>query len=69
VQNRSGAFLFSLAFFSLASLSALEAFITERIIFTQEGSGKYYRTLSYYLPKITLDALFLRILPAVAYTL
>ncbi|GAQ81374.1 ATP-binding cassette subfamily G (WHITE) member 2 [Klebsormidium nitens] len=68
IQNRQGAFLFSVAFFSLASLSALEAFITERIIFTQEGSGKYYRTISYFLPKITLDALFLRILPAVVYS-
>ncbi|GBG61024.1 hypothetical protein CBR_g18619 [Chara braunii] len=69
VQNRAGAFYFSVTLFAFTSLSALELFITERVIFIQEASSYYYRTFSYFFAKIMVDAVLLRVVPSVLYGL
>ncbi|CEG44556.1 atp-binding cassette superfamily [Plasmopara halstedii] len=63
-QNRMGAFFFILTFFGFASLSSMDLFISERPIFLRETGARYYSAFSYFLAKMTLDALLLRVLPA-----
>ena len=63
-QNRTGAFYFILTFFGFASFSSMELFIAERRIFIRETGANYYGAFSYFLAKMTLDALTLRVLPA-----
>jgi len=57
------AFYFCLSFFAFSSFSSMETFVTSRNIFVRETGSKYYRTFSYYLSKIVLDMLFLRVVP------
>ncbi|CAI5708304.1 unnamed protein product [Peronospora destructor] len=63
-QNRMGAFYFTLTFFGFASMSSMDVFIGERHIFLRETGAMYYGAFSYFLAKTTLDAVFLRVLPA-----
>ncbi|EEY63309.1 ATP-binding Cassette (ABC) Superfamily [Phytophthora infestans T30-4] len=63
-QNRMGAFYFILTFFGFASLSSMDLFISERPIFLRETGAMYYGAFSYFLAKMTLDSLLLRVLPA-----
>ncbi|KAG7377739.1 ABC transporter G member 24 [Phytophthora pseudosyringae] len=63
-QNRMGAFYFILTFFGFASMSSMDLFIGERPIFLRETGAKYYGAFSYFLAKMTLDSLLLRVLPA-----
>ncbi|KAF1786564.1 P-loop containing nucleoside triphosphate hydrolase [Phytophthora cactorum] len=63
-QNRMGAFYFILTFFGFASMSSMDLFISERPIFLRETGAMYYGAFSYFLAKMTLDSLLLRVLPA-----
>lgn len=63
-QNRMGAFFFILTFFGFASLSSMDLFIAERPIFLRETGAKYYNAWSYFVAKMTLDTLLLRVVPA-----
>lgn len=67
VQNRLGCLFFSCAFFSLSSLSSLESFAVERLLFKRERNSCYYSTGSFYLSKLICDLLPLRVVPAVIF--
>ncbi|KAL3664423.1 hypothetical protein V7S43_010746 [Phytophthora oleae] len=63
-QNRMGAFFFILTFFGFASMSSMDLFIGERPLFLRETGAMYYGAFSYFLAKMTLDSVLLRVLPA-----
>lgn len=67
-QNRSGACFFVLALFGFSGLSAMEVFISEQEIMLRELQAGYYRLISYFVAKISTDALLLRALPAVLFS-
>merc|ERR1711933_250835 len=62
-QNRTGAFYFVLTFFAFSSFSSMDAFINERRIFVREANAKYYSVTSYFIAKMSLDIVVLRIIP------
>ncbi|KAK9811462.1 hypothetical protein WJX72_004287 [[Myrmecia] bisecta] len=66
-QNRGGVLFFSLCFSAFTSLTTVDLLTAERQLAVREATSGYYRPLSYYLAKATLDALLLRVLPAVLY--
>lgn len=63
-QNRMGAFYFSLSFFAFASFSSMDIFVRERHIFVRETGSKYFRPFSYFVSKVLLDMIALRVIPA-----
>ena len=63
-QNRTGALYFVLTFFGFASFSSIDLFLTEREIFSRETGARYYSPFSYFIAKMTMDTLTLRVLPA-----
>eukprot|EP00817_Percolomonadidae_sp_ATCC50343_P003641 CAMPEP_0117424024 /NCGR_PEP_ID=MMETSP0758-20121206/4527_1 /TAXON_ID=63605 /ORGANISM="Percolomonas cosmopolitus, Strain AE-1 (ATCC 50343)" /LENGTH=692 /DNA_ID=CAMNT_0005207557 /DNA_START=671 /DNA_END=2745 /DNA_ORIENTATION=+ len=65
VQNRLGANFFILTVLSFTSMSALELFTSERVIYVGERANGYYNALSYFVTKVLFDILPLRILPAI----
>ncbi|KAL4457602.1 hypothetical protein ABPG75_012467 [Micractinium tetrahymenae] len=67
VQNRMGGTFFVLAFLAFTSLTTVDLLITERQVVTREVRGGYYNPSAYLLSKLTLDALLLRVLPALLY--
>ncbi|CAD5118398.1 DgyrCDS7102 [Dimorphilus gyrociliatus] len=67
VRNSVGAFFFFAMNQSFGSLSALELFIKERVIFRHENVSGFYRCSSYYLSKITCDLLPIRIVPLLVF--
>jgi len=68
-QNRSGACFFVLCLFGFSGLSAMEVFISEQEIMLRELQQGYYRLVSYFVAKISVDALLLRALPAILFSL
>ncbi|GMH35544.1 hypothetical protein BSKO_03412 [Bryopsis sp. KO-2023] len=64
-QNRLGGIFFSLAFLAFSSLTTTDLLHTERGIVIREIKGGYYGSGVYVLSKVLLDAILLRILPAV----
>ena len=64
VWNRAGGFFFLLAFLSLGSMSVIDAFQSERVLFARERASGYYSTSAYLLPKLLLDFIPLRVVPA-----
>lgn len=67
-QNRLGAVFFSLAFFAFTSLTTTDLLISERMLVTREVRGGYYSLVSYFVTKLTVDALILRVLPVFVYS-
>lgn len=67
-QNRLGAVFFSLAFFAFTSLTTTDLLISERLLVTREVRGGYYSLGSYFITKLTVDALVLRVLPVFVYS-
>lgn len=67
-QNRSGACFFVLALFGFSGLSAMEVFISEQEIMLRELQAGYYRLLAYFVAKVSTDALLLRALPAILFS-
>jgi len=69
VQNRLGFFFFQLAFFGFAGISSIDLILEERSVFVREVQGKFYTPLAYYLSKVIVDGLMLRIVPMLIYDL
>jgi len=68
-QGRLGAAFFSLTLMALTSLTTVDLLTCERGLVVKEVLGGYYRPVSYYLAKATLDGLLLRVLPAVLFSI
>lgn len=64
-QNRLGLFFFLLTLFGFSTLSTLNLFAEERIIFVRERANGYYNPLAYYLAKVLFDIIPLRVLPPI----
>merc|ERR1711959_883422 len=67
IQNRIGFFFFQLAFFGFAGITSTDLILEERTIFMREIQGKFFTPLAYYLSKVIVDGVMLRILPMVLY--
>ncbi|XP_065107111.1 broad substrate specificity ATP-binding cassette transporter ABCG2c [Paramisgurnus dabryanus] len=63
LQNRTGAFFFMVINMVFGNLSAVELFISERVLYIHENSSGYYRTSVYFLSKVFADLIPNRILP------
>lgn len=63
-QNRSGACFFVLAFFGFSGLSAMEVFIDEQELMLRELQAGYYHLSTFFIAKISVDAVLLRAVPA-----
>jgi len=64
-QNRLGLFFFLLALFGFSTLTSLNVFATERLLFMRERAKGYYYPLSYYIAKLIFDIVPLRLIPPV----
>lgn len=62
-QNRLGLFFFLLTLFGFSTLTGLNSFSQERIVFLRERSNNYYNPISYYISKILCDVIPLRVFP------
>ena len=64
-QNRLGFFFFLLALYGFSTLTSLNVFAPERLIFVRERAKGYYAPIAYYLSKVVFDIVPLRILPPI----
>ncbi|ANB13836.1 putative ATP-dependent permease ADP1 [Sugiyamaella lignohabitans] len=64
-QNRLGLFFFLLALFGFSTLTTLQLFAEERIIFIRERANGYYHPIAYYLAKVMFDIIPLRVFPPI----
>lgn len=64
-QNRLGLFFFLLALFGFSTLTTISLFSQERVIFVRERANGYYNPLAYYMAKVLLDILPLRVVPPI----
>lgn len=64
-QNRLGLFFFLLALFGFSTLTSLNVFATERLLFLRERANGYYSPFTYYMAKILFDIIPLRIIPPI----
>ncbi|EMC94320.1 hypothetical protein BAUCODRAFT_149488 [Baudoinia panamericana UAMH 10762] len=62
-QNRLGFFFFMLALFGFSTLTSLNVFAPERLLFVRERAKGYYHPFAYYLSKVVFDIVPLRLLP------
>ena len=68
IQNRLGVILMSCIFLSFTGLSSLPLFWLEKGLYIHECvSNQYYSKIHYFLSKVLLDVVFLRMIPAVAF--
>lgn len=64
-QNRLGLFFFILALFGFSTLSSLNVFATERLVFVRERANGYYAPVTYFVAKVVFDIVPLRIIPPI----
>ncbi len=64
-QNRLGLFFFLLALFGFSTLTSLNVFASERLLFTRERANGYYAPITYFLAKVLFDTIPLRIIPPI----
>lgn len=64
-QNRLGLFFFLLTLFGFSTLTGLNSFSQERIVFLRERSNNYYHPVSYFISKILCDVIPLRVFPPI----
>lgn len=64
-QNRLGLFFFLLALFGFSTLTSLNVFATERLLFVRERANGYYSPATYFAAKVLFDILPLRIIPPI----
>lgn len=64
-QNRLGLFFFVLALFGFSTLSSLNVFATERLVFMRERANGYYSPITYFSAKVLFDIVPLRIIPPI----
>ncbi|KAK7903728.1 FAD-dependent urate hydroxylase [Exophiala xenobiotica] len=64
-QNRLGLFFFLLALFGFSTLTSLNVFSSERLIFVRERANGYYAPITYFAAKVIFDIVPLRLLPPI----
>lgn len=64
-QNRLGLFFFLLALFGFSTLTSLNVFASERLLFTRERANGYYSPATYFAAKVLFDIIPLRIIPPI----
>lgn len=64
-QNRLGLFFFVLALFGFSTLTSLNVFSSERLLFTRERANGYYSPITYFTAKVLFDIIPLRIIPPI----
>lgn len=64
-QNRLGLFFFVLALFGFSTLTSLNVFSTERLLFVRERANGYYHPVTYFASKVVFDIVPLRLIPPV----
>jgi ATP-binding cassette subfamily G (WHITE) protein 2 len=64
-QNRLGLFFFLLALFGFSTLTSLNVFASERLLFVRERANGYYSPVTYFVAKVLFDIVPLRIIPPV----
>ncbi|KAG8411977.1 (ABC) transporter [Metarhizium acridum] len=64
-QNRLGLFFFLLALFGFSTLTSLNVFSTERLLFLRERANGYYSPITYFTAKVLFDTIPLRIVPPI----
>ncbi|KAK4699026.1 ATP-binding cassette, subfamily G (WHITE), member 2, partial [Phenoliferia sp. Uapishka_3] len=66
-QNRMGLIFFVLSIFGFGCLSTINAFASERLLFTRERANGYYSPGAYFASKVLFDILPLRVLPPLVF--
>ena len=64
-QNRLGLFFFLLALFGFSTLTSLNVFASERLLFVRERANGYYAPITYFCAKVLFDIVPLRIIPPI----
>lgn len=64
-QNRLGLFFFLLALFGFSTLTSLNVFAAERLLFVRERANGYYAPITYFVSKVLFDIIPLRIIPPI----
>ncbi|KAI1372330.1 hypothetical protein F4677DRAFT_265292 [Hypoxylon crocopeplum] len=64
-QNRLGLFFFLLALFGFSTLTSLQVFASERLLFVRERANGYYAPITYFVAKVLFDVIPLRIIPPI----
>lgn len=64
-QNRLGLFFFLLALFGFSTLTSLNVFAAERLLFVRERANGYYAPITYFAAKVLFDTVPLRIIPPI----
>ncbi|KAI1821118.1 hypothetical protein F4861DRAFT_533181 [Xylaria intraflava] len=64
-QNRLGLFFFLLALFGFSTLTSLNVFASERLLFVRERANGYYSPITYFAAKLLFDIIPLRIIPPI----
>lgn len=64
-QNRLGLFFFLLALFGFSTLTSLNVFASERLLFVRERANGYYAPITYFSAKVLFDIVPLRIIPPI----
>lgn len=64
-QNRLGLFFFVLALFGFSTLTSLNVFSAERLLFVRERANGYYSPLTYFAAKVIFDIVPLRVIPPI----
>ncbi|KAI5281029.1 hypothetical protein KEM54_003437 [Ascosphaera aggregata] len=62
-QNRLGLFFFLLALFGFSTLTSLNVFASERLLFVRERANGYYSPVTYFAAKVVFDIIPLRLIP------
>jgi ABC-type multidrug transport system ATPase subunit len=64
-QNRLGLFFFILALFGFSTLTSLNVFSSERLLFVRERANGYYHPITYFAAKVVFDIVPLRLIPPI----
>ncbi|KAI9832582.1 MAG: hypothetical protein M1826_001532 [Phylliscum demangeonii] len=64
-QNRLGLFFFVLALFGFSTLTSLNVFASERLLFVRERANGYYSPSTYFAAKVFFDIVPLRLIPPI----
>ncbi|KAG8533198.1 uncharacterized protein KY384_001981 [Bacidia gigantensis] len=64
-QNRLGLFFFVLALFGFSTLTSLNVFSNERLLFLRERANGYYAPITYFAAKVAFDIVPLRLIPPI----
>jgi len=67
VQDRYGSLFFAVSLFIFSSITSLDIFISETILYNHEKSNGSYRTSSYFFAKVLSDLFPMRIIPPMIY--